>query len=189
MAVRAHPVHHRIARLRRRAHRGGLLLRTGGLVSFILQRASGRGFALSQVRGDLLSVGRGTNAELRSENPAVALEHAMITGDPAGFTITDQGSITGTYVNGRPVESARLAKGDVIDIGDLRLEVQVAESGKPLFMRVSIDTTQSVGAEQPQAEQQAFPSAGVLKAAKIDYVDSYRLRRPYLTKLSIIALL
>ena len=109
----------------------------GFAMSFVLQRASGRGLALTQVRGKLLRIGRGTNAELRSENPAVALEHAVIEGDATGFTITDKGSITGTYVNRRPVETARLSRGDVIEIGDLRIEVQVLEAGKPLFLRVS----------------------------------------------------
>ena len=90
-------------------------------MSFVIQRASGRGLALTQVRSDLLRIGRGTNAELRSENPAVALEHAVIETDANGFTITDKGSITGTYVNRRPVETARLARGDVIEIGDLRI--------------------------------------------------------------------
>src|SRR3989440_5437833 len=106
-------------------------------MSFVIQRASRRGLALTQVRRDLLRIGRGTNSDLRSENPAVALEHAVIEGDANGFTITDKGSITGTYVNRRPVETARLAKGDVIEIGDLRIEVQILEPGKPLFLRVS----------------------------------------------------
>ena len=49
-----------------------------------------------------------------------SLEHAIIESDSAGYSVTDKGSITGTYVNGKPVESQRLAKGDVIEVGDLR---------------------------------------------------------------------
>jgi pSer/pThr/pTyr-binding forkhead associated (FHA) protein len=161
-------------------------------VTFILQRASGRGFALSQVGGNVLRIGRGTNAELRSENPAVALEHALITADVNGYAITDKGSITGTYVNGRPVESARLVKGDLIDIGDLRIEVQVVDPAKPFFARVSSDSATPADEQpQPVVERESSPIAGVgaLKAKKIDYVDAYRLRRPYLTKLSLIAIL
>jgi pSer/pThr/pTyr-binding forkhead associated (FHA) protein len=160
-------------------------------MTFVIQRASGRGLALTQVRSNLLRIGRGTNAELRSENPAVALEHAVIEGDANGFTITDKGSITGTYVNGRPVETARLAKGDVIEIGDLRIEVQVIEAGKPLFVRVGAASTGVGGGE---ADDVAVPSGGgtkggALKAPKIDYVDAYKLRRAWLTKLSLIAIL
>jgi len=166
--------------------------KNGARVSFVIQRSSGAGLALTQVRRDLLRIGRGTNSELRSENPAVALEHAVIEGDANGFTITDKGSITGTYVNRRPVETARLAKGDVIEIGDLRIEVQVLEPGKPLFIRVSVASSSPYSVSDD--EENVVVSAGsvrggVLKAPKIDYVDAFRLRRPWLTKLSMIAIL
>lgn len=160
-------------------------------MSFIIQRASGRGLALTQVRSDVLRIGRGTNAELRSENPAVALEHAVIEGDASGFTITDKGSITGTYVNRRPVETARLSKGDVIEIGDLRIEVQVIDPGKPLFVRVS-STSSPAGAgafDDEAAAPVAGTRGGALKAPKIDYVDAYKLKRAWLTKLSLVAIL
>jgi pSer/pThr/pTyr-binding forkhead associated (FHA) protein len=162
-------------------------------MSFVLQRSSGRGLALTQVRSNLLRIGRGTNAELRSENPAVALEHAVIEGDPNGFVITDKGSITGTYVNRRPVETARLAKGDVIEIGDLRIEVQVLEPGKPLFIRVNL-TSSAAGWAGDDEDDDIISSeggarGGVLKAPKIDYVDAFRLKRAWLTKLSMIAIL
>jgi len=96
-------------------------------MSFLLQRVSGRNLTLTQVSGSVLRIGRGTNQELRSENPAVALEHAVIESDAAGYLITDKGSITGTYVNRKPVETARLSKGDVIEVGNLRIEVQIAD--------------------------------------------------------------
>lgn len=160
-------------------------------MSFVIQRSSGRGLALTQVRRDLLRIGRGTNAELRSENPAVALEHAVIEGDANGFTITDKGSITGTYVNKRPVETARLARGDVIEIGDLRIEVQVLEPGKPLFVRVT--STSSAAGRGGFYDDDEAPVAGArggaLKARKIDYVDAFKLKRAWLTKLSLIAVL
>ena len=47
-------------------------------MSFLIQRVVGRGLSLSEVSGDALRIGRGTRAELRSENPAVALDHAVI---------------------------------------------------------------------------------------------------------------
>ncbi len=164
-------------------------------MSFVIQRPTGRGFALSQVRAEALRIGRGTNAELRSENPAVALEHAVIEADSGGFTIVDKGSITGTYVNGRPVESARLSKGDVIKIGDLKIEVQVAEPAKPLFVRVSSAPRGIAGSFEDDDDDEAVAEPGTprgggpLRAPKVDYVDAYRLRRKWLTKLSIVAIL
>ena len=161
-------------------------------MSFVIQRPAGRGVSLTQLRGDTLRIGRGTNAELRSENLAVALEHAVIEASSGGYVITDKGSITGTYVNRRPVETATLAKDDVIEIGDLRIEVQVAEPGKPLFLRivpvvVAAAGTDSFDGTSPRAA--AAPGRGTVRAKKIDYVAAYRLRRPYFTKLSVVALL
>ena len=162
-------------------------------MSFLIQRAAGRNLALAQVSASVLRIGRGTNQELRSENPAVALEHAIIESDAAGYLVTDKGSITGTYVNGKPVESARLSKGDVIEIGDLRIEVQMVDPAKPLFLRVV--TTRPI-ATAPEFEDEAAPNAPaaapgqrVLKARKIDYAGAYRLHRPWLTKVGVTAIL
>lgn len=157
---------------------------------YIIQRAAGRGYAMTQVRNAILRIGRGTNAQLRSENPAVALEHAIIESDAAGYAVTDRGSITGTYVNGKPVENARLAKGDVLEIGDLRIEVQMADAGKPMILRV-LPTVIAAPAVEDEEEQRiaATPGARVVRAKKIDYASAYRLHRPWLTKLSLTAIL
>lgn len=161
-----------------------------GRIQFIIQRSAGRGYALTQVRSSPLRIGRGTNAELRSENPAVALEHAVIEPEGGTFTITDKGSITGTYVNRKPVESARLAKGDIIEIGDLRIDVQLVEPGKPLFLRVVPASARGaagfIGDDEDEAP--ATPGARLVRARKIDYANAYRLARPWLTKLTLTAL-
>jgi len=163
-------------------------------VSFVLQRVTRRGLVLYQVNGDVLRIGRGTSAELRSENAAVGLDHAVIEGDDDGFTITDKGSITGTYVNRKPVESARVAKGDVIEIGDLHIEVQIATPDRPLFLRVTSSAPQEkkAAAEDLEAdddEPQQARAGGSVRAPKIDYGSAFSLRRPYFTRVSLIALL
>ena len=160
-------------------------------MSFLIQRSTGRNLTLTQISVAVLRIGRGTNQELRSENPAVALEHAVIESDVAGYFITDKGSITGTYVNRKPVETARLAKGDVIEIGDLRVEVQLADPTKPLFLRVLTARASTTAFDEAEEEAQAVatPGARIVKSKKIDYVGAYRLRRPWLTKVSLTALL
>jgi pSer/pThr/pTyr-binding forkhead associated (FHA) protein len=160
-------------------------------MSFLLQRSNGRNLTLTQIQGAVLRIGRGTNQELRSENPAVALEHAVIESDAAGYLVTDKGSITGTYVNKKPVESARLGKGDVLEIGDLRIEVQMADPEKPLFLRVVVARTATVFVEEEEeaAVSVATPGARVVKARKFDYAGAYRLARPWMTKVSATAIL
>lgn len=159
-------------------------------MSFVLQRVTKGGLVLSQIDVDVLRIGRGTNAELRSENPVVSLEHAVIESDADGYLITDRGSITGTYVNRKPVETARLRKGDVIEIGELRIEVQLADRGRPLFLRVEAmsapkaavveDVEEAIAAERPRG--------GAVRAPQIDYAKSYRLDRPLMTRVSAVAI-
>jgi pSer/pThr/pTyr-binding forkhead associated (FHA) protein len=164
-------------------------------MSFVIQLVQGRSVKLTQVKTEILRIGRGTNADIRSENPAVAFEHAIIEKDAGGFNITDKGSITGTYLNRKPVETARLAKGDVIEVGDLKIEVQVADAGKPLFLKMaSAAVSQATGqaaeiGEDTGARYAAEAGVGSIAAKKLDYVDAYALRRPYLTKSTVAALL
>lgn len=160
-------------------------------MSFVIQRVTGRQISLSEIRTPVLRIGRGTNAELRSDNPAVALEHAVIESDSAGYAITDKGSITGTYVNGKPVETARLARGDVIEAGDLRIEVQVAERGKPLFLRLVTKPKPAAAVVEDEDEDVpivATAGGPPVRAPRIDYADAFRLRRVWLTKLSLVAI-
>jgi hypothetical protein len=128
---------------------------------------------------------------MRSDNPAVALEHAVVEERGDGYVILDKGSITGTYVNGKPVESALLKKGDQIEIGDLRIEVQVADVGKPLFLRLMPSRAAAAAADtfEEEAPRATAASGGTVKAPKIDYVSAFKLKRPYFTKFTVVALL
>lgn len=165
-------------------------------MSFIVQRISGPRVLLQEYRQATLEIGRGTGAQLRSENPAVALEHAVIEASPGGFDLVDKGSITGTYLNGRAVENARLGAGDQIEIGDLVIAVQAADAGKALFLRV--ETLEASGEAIEEVEiplgtrELPMPAAsgGALKAPRVDYAGSYRLKRGLLSKVILtIALL
>jgi pSer/pThr/pTyr-binding forkhead associated (FHA) protein len=164
-------------------------------VSFIIQRIRGTQVTLGELRRRTLRIGRGTNAQIRSDNAAVALEHAVVEEVAAGYELLDRGSITGTYLNGRPVESSRLAARDTIEIGDLRIIVQVADAGKPLFLRVeTVESDDADGAyvttRTTRGATAAGPKGGAVVAPRVDYAAAYRLRRRLLSKrvLSILAL-
>jgi FHA domain-containing protein len=163
-------------------------------VRFVIQRISGRGVTLNQVRGNVLRIGRGTNVQLRSDSPAVALEHAAIEATDQGYVISDSGSITGTYVNGRAIERATLEKGSTIEIGDLHIEVKTADPDKPLFLAVSAVAARAAAAvpEAPAeavAREPVVPQAGgPLRVRRVDFAGAYRLHRPYFTRISAIAL-
>ncbi|HXB53312.1 MAG TPA: IPT/TIG domain-containing protein [Vicinamibacteria bacterium] len=72
--------------------------------------ADGSVFPLSKGTGIL--VGSGRLAQLRLDAPEVGAAHARVDWDDSGISITDNGSSTGTFVNGEQVETAMLLDGD-----------------------------------------------------------------------------
>jgi len=161
-------------------------------VSFIIQRIEGSRVLLQEYRNSVLEIGRGTGAQLRSENPSVALEHAMIEASPGGFDVVDRGSITGTYLNGRAIENARLGQGDTIEVGDILITVQAAQPGKPLFLRVekALGEAESDAVEEVEiplgTREIKMPAPGAaIKSPRVDYLGSYRLRRGLFSKSAI----
>ena len=51
----------------------------------------------------------------------VSRKHALLVRDGDEFRIEDQGSLNGTFVNRRRVESAQLSDGDEVQIGKYRM--------------------------------------------------------------------
>lgn len=162
---------------------------------------------LTRVEGEALRIGRGTNAELRLEEPTVDLEHARIEGDAAGYRLLDQGSTTGTYLNGKPAGGTYLKDGDTIEIGATRIAVAWEGPGTPLRLEVRTiaaaqdeamggDTREAAGAAPAGAEGAAASPAGAAGAGRppiaveeVDYLRAYRLRRPFFTKGALAVLL
>lgn len=62
-------------------------------------------------------IGRQEESDIHLEDDSVSREHARIEWSPTGYTITDLGSTNGVLVNDAAVESAPLATGDRIQLG------------------------------------------------------------------------
>ena len=88
-----------------------LVVRSGG-------GRSGETFALEQ---DRTSLGRAPECEVFLDDVTVSRRHAEITRAGDSFTITDLGSLNGTFVNRRRIESAELQDDDEVQIGKYRL--------------------------------------------------------------------
>ena len=74
----------------------------------------GESFALS---GDRLSIGRRPDADIFLDDVTVSRDHALLIRRADGYHLDDCGSLNGTYVNRRRVESLRLEDGDELQIG------------------------------------------------------------------------
>jgi hypothetical protein len=88
-----------------------LVVRSGG-------GRSGETFPLEQ---DRTSLGRAPECEVFLDDVTVSRRHAVVTRADDGFTLHDEGSLNGTYVNRRRVESAKLEDGDELQIGKYKL--------------------------------------------------------------------
>lgn len=74
-----------------------------------------------------LLIGRGTEADLRLNDPGISRRHAMISvsGDPQHpvVTIEDLGSTNGVRVNGNRITRTRIGEGARIEVGNTRMLV------------------------------------------------------------------
>jgi len=72
-----------------------------------------------------LVIGRGSEADLRINDPGISRRHAQIRVNPAGpglqIDIVDLGSTNGIVVNGQRVQHAVLQEGSRIEIGSTRM--------------------------------------------------------------------
>jgi hypothetical protein len=73
------------------------------------------------LNGDEVLVGRLAECQVCLNDANVSRRHAAFIRLDEGWAITDLGSTNGTRVNGKPIERARLADGDVVEIGLTRL--------------------------------------------------------------------
>ncbi|MEM7482971.1 MAG: FHA domain-containing protein [Acidobacteriota bacterium] len=162
---------------------------------FLLHRTAAGQTRQKEIDGEVLSIGRGAQADLRLDDPAVAFDHAWIetersAGGVTGWVLIDRRSVTGTYHNGQPVTRTPLAAGDRIEIGGFRITVRRTDPGEPLVVHLE-RPADGQGAEDtgssppPSARPTAAATESAPPVARIDYVRAYALARPGLTKASL----
>ena len=66
------------------------------------------------------TIGRSPDCGIFLDDVTVSRKHAVLVERDGGFFIEDQGSLNGTFVNRRRVESAELSDGDELQIGKYR---------------------------------------------------------------------
>jgi len=66
-------------------------------------------------------VGRSRECDIRLTDPNVSRKHAELRNENGAYWVIDLGSTNGLEVNGRRVQRAKLANGDVIAMGSTEL--------------------------------------------------------------------
>ena len=112
-------------------------------MKFIVQRQPGSGKQAAQVTrsvkvidADLLEIGRGAGCALRSDDKSVSRQHAVIQAGEQGFVLVDQGSLTGTWVNGERISRHQIENGDLLVIGRETILLEQTGSEAPLQLTV-----------------------------------------------------
>ena len=68
-----------------------------------------------------MTVGRRPDSDVFLDDVTVSRDHALVVKRGGDFYLDDLGSLNGTYVNRRRIESHKLADGDELQIGKYKL--------------------------------------------------------------------
>ena len=92
-----------------------------GGAALVIRAGGGRAGESFPVEGDRVSVGRRPDSDVFLDDVTVSRDHALIVRRGSDFFLDDCGSLNGTYVNRRRIDSHRLADGDELQIGKYKL--------------------------------------------------------------------
>jgi pSer/pThr/pTyr-binding forkhead associated (FHA) protein len=90
---------------------GALVIRSGG----------GRAGESFSVAGERMTIGRSPDANVFLDDVTVSRNHALLVHRRDGLYLDDLGSLNGTYVNRRRIESHKLQHGDELQVGKYKL--------------------------------------------------------------------
>ena len=106
---------------------------TGELVPIDLDEVASRGAALVirsggwrvgesfPLEADRMTIGRRPESDIFLDDVTVSRDHALLVRRNGEYYLDDLGSLNGTYVNRRRIESQRLSDGDELQIGKFKL--------------------------------------------------------------------
>ena len=86
-----------------------------------IRSGGGRTGEVFEVGGERMRIGRSPDAEVFLDDVTVSRNHALLVRRRDGLYVDDLGSLNGTYVNRRRIESHRLANGDELQVGKYKL--------------------------------------------------------------------
>jgi pSer/pThr/pTyr-binding forkhead associated (FHA) protein len=94
----------------------------------------------ARIDKEVLNIGRDPGCDITLDNLGVSRQHAQIRVVQERYLLSDSHSTNGTLLNGRPIQSAEISPGDLIQIGKFDLTFQVVEE-KPSWESLDINQT------------------------------------------------
>ncbi|MDX6505817.1 MAG: hypothetical protein QOG06_461 [Gaiellaceae bacterium] len=89
--------------------------------ALVVRSGGGRAGETFALQGESTTIGRSPDCGVFLDDVTVSRKHAILVEADGRFRIEDQGSLNGTFVNRKRVETAALDDGDELQIGKYRL--------------------------------------------------------------------
>jgi hypothetical protein len=89
--------------------------------TLVIRSGGGRSGETFPLDGDRMTVGRRPDSDIFLDDVTVSRDHAILVRRADDYYLDDCGSLNGTYVNRRRIESHRLSDGDELQVGKYKL--------------------------------------------------------------------
>ena len=89
--------------------------------ALVVRAGGGRAGESFHPTGERTRIGRSPDCDIFLDDVTVSRNHAVLIDRGGRFSVEDQGSLNGTFVNRRRIESAALESGDELQIGKYRM--------------------------------------------------------------------
>jgi hypothetical protein len=89
--------------------------------ALVVRAGGGRAGESFKPVGELTRIGRSPDCEIFLDDVTVSRDHAVLIERDGKFSVEDKGSLNGTFVNRKRIDSAPLAEGDELQIGKYRM--------------------------------------------------------------------
>jgi hypothetical protein len=89
--------------------------------ALVVRSGGGRAGETFTPQGDRTTIGRSPDCPVFLDDVTVSRRHAVLIERDGRWFVEDQGSLNGTFVNRKRVESSELSDGDELQIGKYRL--------------------------------------------------------------------
>ena len=89
--------------------------------ALVVRAGGGRAGESFRPSGERTRIGRSPDCEIFLDDVTVSRNHAVLLERDGAYVVEDQGSLNGTFVNRKRIESATLEEGDEVQIGKYRM--------------------------------------------------------------------